>query len=275
MTTLSYDHKKFFVAKEDKLLTSSSSKGNQDKWMKDGYWLKADFMGYEGMAEYASSQLYKSFGVFDELSVVEYGLCTIHDEHRNARVGCYCKNFLLPGENMLTLGRLLMLNNGSYEKNYKRMNSAEKYKYVVDVVTKHTGLVCFEKWLAILLQWDAFILNEDRHLFNIGVIMIENSGFKLMPIFDNGAAFFSDTSRDYPLTQPLGVCYKKIKSKPFSTNFSTQLRAFPSKYQGELEKSFILFPDIEWSLAEVYYNADEINRVKAVIKRQMAKISKI
>ena len=249
-------HKKFCVAKEDKLLTSSSSKGNQDKWMKDGYWLKADFLGYEGLAEYVSSWLYSCFGVFDDVSFVEYGLCTICDETGVARVGCYCKNFLQPGENMLTVGRLLTLNDSAYKKKYKRMSAAEKYRYVVEVVTKHTELVCFEKWLAILLQWDAFILNEDRHLFNIGVIIGEEEKPRLMPIFDNGAAFFSDTSKDYPISQLLGVCYGKIKSKPFSTSFSTQLRAVPSEYQGIAEKSFQKPPDIDWNLAEVYYNGN-------------------
>ena len=28
-----------------------SSKGNQLKWKKDGYWYKADYTGYEGLAE--------------------------------------------------------------------------------------------------------------------------------------------------------------------------------------------------------------------------------
>ena len=34
-----------------------SSKGNQLKWEKDGIWYKADYTGYEGLAEYVISQL--------------------------------------------------------------------------------------------------------------------------------------------------------------------------------------------------------------------------
>ena len=34
-----------------------SSKGNQLKWKKDGYWYKADYTGYEGLAEYMVSYL--------------------------------------------------------------------------------------------------------------------------------------------------------------------------------------------------------------------------
>ena len=41
-----------------------SSKGNQLKWESEGKWYKADFMGYEGLAEYmVSSLLEKSIGV--------------------------------------------------------------------------------------------------------------------------------------------------------------------------------------------------------------------
>ena len=273
MTISNCGHKKFCVTKEDKLLTSSSSKGNQDKWMKDGCWLKADFLGYEGLAEYVSSQLYKSFGVFEEFPAVEYGLCVIQDETGNIRAGCFCKNFLQPGENMLTIGRLLLLADGAYEKKYKRLSMAEKFMYVVDIVTKHTGLISFRKWLAILLQWDAFILNEDRHLFNIGVISKENGKYDLMPIFDNGAAFFSDTSKDYPITMPLKVCCKKIKSKPFSTSFATQLKAVPIKYQSEYKKSYSKSPEIDWSMANANYSPEEIYRVKTIVKQQIGRLT--
>jgi len=36
-----------------------SSKGNQLKWATNGYWYKADYTGYEGLAEYMISQLLK------------------------------------------------------------------------------------------------------------------------------------------------------------------------------------------------------------------------
>ena len=36
-----------------------SSKGNQLKWEKSGVWYKADYTGYEGLAEYVISQLLK------------------------------------------------------------------------------------------------------------------------------------------------------------------------------------------------------------------------
>lgn len=37
-----------------------SSKGNQLKWENEGIWYKADYTGYEGLAEYMISNLLKS-----------------------------------------------------------------------------------------------------------------------------------------------------------------------------------------------------------------------
>ena len=40
-------------------LARQSSKGNQLKWENEGLWYKADYTGYEGLAEYMVSQLLK------------------------------------------------------------------------------------------------------------------------------------------------------------------------------------------------------------------------
>ena len=47
-----------------------SSKGNQLKWEKDGIWYKADYTGYEGLAEYMVSQLLR----YSTLDAKEYVL---------------------------------------------------------------------------------------------------------------------------------------------------------------------------------------------------------
>lgn len=44
------ERKEFYVSGQPKTLSKSSSKGNQDKWFIDGFWVKADFLGYEGLA---------------------------------------------------------------------------------------------------------------------------------------------------------------------------------------------------------------------------------
>ena len=55
---------------ENELRTAAhqSSKGNQLKWESDGVWYKADYTGYEGLAEYIVSGLLKHSAVQPALS---------------------------------------------------------------------------------------------------------------------------------------------------------------------------------------------------------------
>ena len=67
-----------------KMENRQSSKGNQLKFERDGVWYKADYAGYEGLAEYAISKLLaKSTLNADEY--VDYELETIeyNDAHFN------------------------------------------------------------------------------------------------------------------------------------------------------------------------------------------------
>ena len=43
-----------------------SSKGNQLKWENDGIWYKADYAGYEGLAEYMISNLLQKSSLLPE-----------------------------------------------------------------------------------------------------------------------------------------------------------------------------------------------------------------
>ena len=53
---------------ENELRTAAhqSSKGNQLKWESDGIWYKADYTGYEGLAEYMVSGLLKHSNMNEE-----------------------------------------------------------------------------------------------------------------------------------------------------------------------------------------------------------------
>ena len=48
-----------------------SSKGNQLKWNSGDYWYKADYTGYEGLAEYVCSSLLL-YSNIDEYNIVHY-----------------------------------------------------------------------------------------------------------------------------------------------------------------------------------------------------------
>lgn len=81
-----------------------SSKGNQLKWYNENTWYKADYTGYEGMAEYMVSHLLI-------LSDLEKNDVSIYDTEKikykkNTFHGCRSGNFLPQGWQLITLERL-------------------------------------------------------------------------------------------------------------------------------------------------------------------------
>lgn len=81
-----------------------SSKGNQLKWENEGIWYKADYTGYEGLAEYMISNLLKKstldkkeFVCYD-LEKIKYGTVIYN--------GVKSKNFLSDDWQIITLERL-------------------------------------------------------------------------------------------------------------------------------------------------------------------------
>lgn len=77
-----------------------------------------------------------------------------------------------------------------------------------------------------LLAFDALILNENRHTNNILFLYhpIEKT-WQLAPIFDNGLSLLSD-EKDYTPGKPLTILKRKVKAKPFNSNFSKQLALY-------------------------------------------------
>ena len=67
---------------EPQEMLNHTSKGNQLKWKCDGYWYKADHMGYEGLAETIVSDLLTKSTVQYPFVAYEY-------------VTCFCCVFLL------------------------------------------------------------------------------------------------------------------------------------------------------------------------------------
>ncbi|WP_069998554.1 hypothetical protein [Cellulosilyticum sp. I15G10I2] len=84
------------VNQQDRRETSSSSKGNQIKWFKDGYWLKANTFGYEDLAEWFVSETLKLSNL-DQEEYITYDLCSIIEEDR-VWEGCLSKNFTKSGD---------------------------------------------------------------------------------------------------------------------------------------------------------------------------------
>lgn len=81
-----------------------SSKGNQLKGCRTGKWYKADYLGYEGLAEYVISGLLRKSSLKEDAYIrydtekIGYGEVTFN--------GCVSYHFLKKGWQLITLERL-------------------------------------------------------------------------------------------------------------------------------------------------------------------------
>lgn len=207
-----------------------SSKGNQLKWNSGKYWYKADYTGYEGLAEYMVSHLL-SFSTLEEKEYVLYETEKIKYESLYY-TGCKSQDFLQDNLNneyqdwqLITLERLFYNHySGSlYKSIYLLPDHEERLKFIVNQVEHMTGLPDFGKYMSKLLTIDALFLNEDRHTHNIAVLWDGSDGYDYCPIFDQGAALLSDTIMDYPIEQDVIELIPKAKAKTFCSSFEEQL----------------------------------------------------
>ena len=255
------------VTRDERIDSAPSSKGNQIKWRtRNGLWLKADDFGYEGLSEAVAAR-------FLELSNISqyawYDTCTIKEDIVEYR-GCVSRDFLESDERLITIFRLYEANGIDLYSEFEGKSAVDKLNRLIDNIARWTNLAEFGAWLGRLLEFDAFILNEDRHLQNIAVISNTGGGFRLMPIFDNGAALLSDTRRDYPLSASVSKLIEKVRSKPIVTSFSRQIEATNSAVGLSLE--FTCRPSLDHNDFP-QYTEEEINRAEKVVEIQTKRYS--
>jgi hypothetical protein len=250
----------------------TSSKGNQNKWYMDGVWYKADGLGYEALAEVMVSRLLTKTNV---TNFVNYEYETLEREEKRMH-GCKCANFLQPEDDkILSIERLFQTFKGeSAAKAILKYEELEdRIKYVCEQVEVITGLKEFGVYLKKVITLDALFLNEDRHFHNLAVILRKDGSYRECPIFDHGAAFFSDVRGDYPLDMDLEKCYEKIEAKPFSRDFDRQLDAcdlLDGTYRFHADFNM---KDVDAILQEFVgiYEEAILDRVREVMRIQMRK----
>lgn len=248
-----------------------SSKGNQLKWKCGEYWYKADHMGYEGLSEVVISSLL----TYSEAEYyVQYEPVLIQYKGKDY-IGCKSVNFLQEDEELVTIEHLFRQYTGkSLSKEMgKIVGVKNRILYMVEHVTEYTGLQNFGRHIQMLLAFDAFFLNEDRHTNNIAVIYKpEEERYRIAPVFDNGLALFSDTATDFPMSKAVEECIETVEAKPFSRNFEEQLDAAEELYGCNVMLRFGKkeVEDILTKCAE-YYQEDVIGRVRTVLHAQMRK----
>jgi len=250
----------------------TSSKGNQNKWFSDGKWYKEDGLGYEALAEVVVSRLLlktsASEAVAYEYVELEKGNGVFH--------GCMSENFMGPEDDkIVSVERLFQAYEGESASRLilKYEEPIDRIRYVAETVQRITGIGDFGRYLRNVLTVDAIFLNEDRHFHNLAVIRKKDGTYRSCPVFDNGAALFSDTKGEYPLSMTAEECLKKVRSKPFSLDFDEQLDACELAFpQFPFHAEFTL-RDVEEILGEFsgIYEDRVLARVRDVMGMQIGK----
>ena len=245
-----------------------SSKGNQPKWYADGYWYKADYMGYESLSEVVVSRLLEHSNLQDFIS---YEPVFIRRQGQTS-IGCRSRSFQQANEMLVPLERLHRAFRGrSLAEHLATLADVSgRISYTVSFVEQVTGLGGFGAYLCELLELDAFLLNEDRHTNNIAVLRNEETGaFRLCPIFDNGLSLLSDL-HDYPISADLYACIDRVKAKPFSADFSEQAEAATALFGSRLHFSLSRKDASElFEQLKPYYDENTMNRAERVLMEQM------
>lgn len=250
-----------------------SSKGNQLKWKHDSSWFKADYAGYEGLAEYMVSSLL-AYSTLTEEEYVHYDTERIVYKG-GIHSGCRSEDFLHPKTQLITLERLFRNQFGQslYISVFRIENPENRLEYLVRQVQRITGIKDAGSYFTKMLTIDAFFLNEDRHTHNIAVIADETGRYRFSPFFDHGASLLSDTRMDYPLG---GDLYKQIdaaKAKTVSEDFDEQLFAAEKLFGQQLQFTFSKKTVNELLEAEPYYPEEIKNRVRTILFDRMRKYS--
>ncbi len=250
-----------------------SSKGNQLKWKDGEIWYKADYTGYEGLAEYVISHLLQHSSL-DPAEYVLYDLETIRYKATNFN-GVKSRNFLKEGWQLITLERLFknVYGKSLNELIYHTQDPEDRLKLIVAETERLTGLRDFGQYMAKMLTVDALFLNEDRHTHNIAVLVSDSGEYALCPIFDQGAALLSDTTMDYPLSDDRGELYRMIdsvKAKTFCPDFLQQLDIAERLYGRNISFRFT-GKDLEDLLARVpegMYSHQIYDRVEIICRER-------
>lgn len=248
-----------------------SSKGNQLKWQNGGVWYKADYTGYEGLAEYTISHLLLKSTLHSE----EFALYDLEQMKYKATVynGVKSADFVKGDWQIITLERLFknFFDESLYKAVFRIADHEERLHFLVNQVERVTGLSAFGAYMNKLLTIDALFLNEDRHTHNIAVLMNGEGKFAYCPIFDQGAGLLSDTTMDYPLEGDTVDYMREAKAKTFCDSFDEQLDISEKLYGNRLKFTFTKKNVKELLDAATIYPVEVRNRVENVIYMQMEK----
>ena len=250
--------KVFSVTEENIRDVSHSSRGNQTKWYKDSYWIKKNFLGYESLSEVICSKLLENI---KDLDFVKYEFCDVKFRGGMFTNCCCSKDFIKYNEEIVTIARLLNLDESKMKK-FMKLSTEDRVMLILEEVRNLTGLDITE-YLGRQIYLDSITLNEDRHLHNIAVVNCD-ADYKECPIFDNGGSLLSDVNY-YPVDVSLIRNIRSVKSRPFSFSFKKQVNFFRNLGVGPLK---IKIDSLDLSTIR-YTSLGELNRAKNVLSLRL------
>ena len=211
-----------------------TSEGTQLKYYMNGFWYKIDTCG-EGKAEYLVSRLL----TFTDLPTDTYVL--YENGWINHQAGCRSRNFLKPGQELMTLERLHQYLTG--QKLSAKRSAFDKMEsfieYTLNFFTTQLGLDLY-LYFKRIFSIDYITLNEDRHFNNLAAISDINIGkFIPAPIFDNGRSLLCGC-QGYRDTLSLEENIKRVTARPFSGSHKKQFNYFGIGFKLDQNKA------IEW-----------------------------
>ena len=254
---------------------NKSSKGNQLKWRNGDEWYKADYTGYEGLAEYVISHLIMKSSLSEDEFLL-YDLENIKYK-RNVFHGVRSKNFLKDKWQLITLERLFK---NAYGRSLNSMiysisNNENRLKTLVEETMRVTGLKEFGAYMSKVITIDSLFLNEDRHTHNIAVLVNDRGEYGLCPIFDQGAGLLSDTTLDYPIGGDIYEMINSVRPKTFCDDFFEQLEIAEKLYGQNIEFNFTK-RDVDAVLDNVpsdSYSNEIIDRVRIICYERMRQMN--
>ena len=248
---------------------NTSSNGAQLKFYnkEDHMWYKQDYMGTEGLSEYAASMLLSGSNV----PYVKYMPCKFLIEKRNV-IGCKSENFLKQGEQLISTHKLIKIHYGiDIEKLIVPMSIEDKIQTYVDKVVSVTGYEDFGSYLTKILQLDAVTKNDDRHFNNISFILDKEGNYRPAPIFDNGGAFLSDqyTYGENLQYDEVLMQMDKVTAKPFSRDFDEQMDVCEKLYPAKLILN--KKPHIDVDMLSKFYALPEVEKIQIILNQSIGK----
>lgn len=166
-----------------KLNGNRPSKGCQAKYFRNNYWYKIDGSCNEGLNEHVVSLILKCSNY---RNFVYYERCNV-----NGRKACRSYSFLDKNEEFIDISDIIRTTfyvSSAENFIWSLPNVEDRFRCIVEGVRRYTeGKIDYTYTLRIILYLDMFILNRDRHLSNLGIILnTETEKFRAAPIFDNG-----------------------------------------------------------------------------------------